>query len=172
MNLKKFQSLFVESAVDFYKYPIIIIPSLAMLLLMIAFSNISVKVNYSLTNTISITSWLIFFVLISLMIISYFLSGIIALSKSIIERKFKIGIFFKNANKYWIKNLLILLIILIIFNIINAVSYAVAFSIGRLINLSTQSATLVFFILMFVGIAIMLLLLAFSSFSLVLFNLS
>ncbi len=170
MRLKNFLSLFKESAIDFYKYPIIVIPSLALLLLMIAFSNLSVKVNYSLSNTLSITSWLVFFVLVSLLVISYFLSGIIALSRSIIERKFKIKMFFNGANKYWIKNFLILLVILIIFNIINVISYAIAFSIGRLLNLSIQSATLVFFILMFVGIATILLLFTFSSFSLVLFN--
>lgn len=172
MDLKKFISLFKDSLSDLIRNPVIALPSILLFIFFILFQKVSVNVNYSLENigSIAITSWLVFFVLFSLMAISYVFSGMISLSKSIISKNkpLKFSNFLNGANGFFLKNFIISIIILILYNLIQFTSFYLAFFIGKFLSLEALQASIIFFLLFFLGTIFILILLTYSPFLLVL----
>ncbi len=173
MNFKDFLILLKESAISFCKNPIVAVPSVVLLVFLTLFSKVSVNINYSLVSSVAITSWLILFVLISLIGISYSFTGLISLSKSAIRKeKISPSNFLKSANKFFLKNLVIIIFVLAIYNVIRFASHYLALFIGKSLNLQTNLAVIIFFIFFTIGLLGILIFFTFSSFTLVIKNLS
>jgi|GEM_PF-4645292 len=153
---------------DLLKHPYIVIPTLFLLFLTIAFSRLSVIVNYKLSNNLEIISWLVFYSLASLLVISYIFSGLIFLCRKIIKKeKFSFRDFFSSSNKLWLKNFAIVIITWLAYNIMRVLVHYSSFSIGRILNLSVEQASFVFYLLYFLGLALIIIYLALASFALI-----
>lgn len=154
---------------DFYNNSIVVIPALLLLISLFIFSELSARVNYNLNSNLSLTIWLIFFSLSSLLIISFFLSGLIGASLDIVKRK-KLNFhkMFSYSKKFWFKNFIIMLIIVVSYNIVSYIAREGASFIGRSFELAVEQAAVIFFFIYFLGLAGGIILLTFSSFYLVL----
>ncbi len=164
-------NLFKKGFYDIYNNPLVIIPGILIFILLTLFSLISVKINYNLSNSITLAIWLVIFSLISLFIISYFSSGLIGISGEIARNK-KPGFLelLKNSNKFWLKNFIIIVLIIISYNIIWLISQNGASLIGKSLSLEVNLAKLVFFFIYFLGLLGVIIFLTFSPFYLIIKN--
>ncbi len=165
-----FIKIFKKSFYDYCKNPIIIAPGFSLLIFFIVFSKLSVKINYGLQNTPALTLWLIFFSIISLLVISLILSGLIGMTSDIMKKKDGIKSFLYNCRKFWFGNFIIILIIILAFNIIRYVAHNLAFFLGRSLNLEVDIAAALFFLLYFGGILSSLIFLTFANISLIVYK--
>jgi len=168
-----FVRLFSDSLAYFSQNTILAFPPLILLAVIFLFSKLSTAVNSQLVNTNSfvIILWFIISALIYLALTSFFLSGLIGMSKEAIRKKAKIKDFFFYSKKFWLKNLLVIIIILAVYALINLISiYGVRF-IGQSLGLEINIATLIFFLVYFIGLSGILIFLTFSSFYLIINNL-
>lgn len=156
----KILNVFVWAGRGLYKNPVIIIPSVVLFLLLAGMSKISVAVNYKLQNTFSITAWLVFFVLASLAIMSFFFSGIIGMCKDAVHGKKEYGRFFNYASKFWFRNLQIMIVIALLGILIY---YASFFLGGLTVDLLGKYSVIIFSGLMFIGLAGGIIFLTFAS---------
>ena len=163
---------FRESFKDFIRNPILAIPTAILLIFFTLFSKLSVSVNYKFTQTPAITAWLVFFVVISLCVMSFLFSSLIGMSKESIGKKASSRSFLFYGKKFWMKNFVIIVLILAVYNAIRFAAHYSAFYIGKAISLDVNAAKILFFIIFFVGLAGILIFLAFSSFFLIVYNLS
>lgn len=154
---------------DFYNNSIVVIPALLLLIFLFIFSELSARVNYNLNSNFLLTIWLVFFGLVSLLIISFFLSGLIGTSLDIVKRK-KLNFYkiFSYSKKFWFKNFIIMLVILASYNIVSYIAREGASFIGRSLELAVEQAAVIFFFIYFLGLAGGIVFLTFSSFYLVL----
>ena len=124
-------------------------------------------------NSIIPILFLIIFVLINLLVLSYIFSGLINLCLIISNNNQKAGLsdIFKAANKYWLKNFVIIIIIYLCYNIIRIIAtYGVSYF-GKSLSLSVESAKFIFFFVYFAGLIGLLIFFTFSNFFLILENL-
>ena len=143
-------------------------PSLLLFAFFVIFSEISVEVNRKLNSDASLTAWLIFFSLISLLALGAFLSGLIGMCfEAVNKRKTKIGDFLRYSKKFWLSNFIIIIVILVFYNIIWFIAHNAAMLIGKSLNLPLGIAKGVFFVLYFAGLAGAIIFLTFSSFYLI-----
>jgi len=168
----KITNLFTTALKDFRKNPVIIFPTVALLIFFILFSKLSIKINYSLKSGIALESWLAIFVVISLAVTSYFLSGLIGMSKESIKKRTAVKDFFSYSKKFWLRNLAVMIVILIVYTAISLISQFGALGIGRALELPLSTATVIFYLLYFAGLVGILIFLTFASFYLVVYNLS
>lgn len=156
---------------DLIKNPWLAIPPAFLLVFTIAFSRFSVFFNYRLTSNFESTAWLIFYSILSLMVLSYLFTGLISLSKKAVKKEsFSFKDFFASANRFWMKNFLIVLIVLVVYNILRLVSHYAAFYIGKAFQLPLSQASFVFYLIYFAGLALVIIYLALASFVLVIFE--
>lgn len=167
-----FFSILKDSIKSFYKNPILMLPSLILLVFFVFFSQLSSNINYALQDLVSLTVWTILFSLISLIVISFFLSGLIGMSFKILEKKIKISDLFKYGWKFWLKNFIIILIIILTYNIIRYLAHDLSFFIGTFLNLDVKIAIFIFFFFYFAGLIGIIIFLTFSSFYLIINNCS
>lgn len=172
MNLNEFSGLFKKSFYAYLKNPLIVIPSVILLLFFILFSDLSVNVNYSLQDSISLTGWAVFFSIVSLIVISFFLSGLIGMSFDLLKKKKDKLLFLKYSGKYWFRNFLIILTIVASFNIARYLAHNIAFFIGRAFNFDVNIALAVFFLLYLAGLIGGVIFLSYANFYLVFYDLS
>jgi len=114
---------------------------------------------------------LIFFSFISLALLAFFFSGLIGISKDIQQKNLKLKKFLIYSKKFWLRNFLIILIITTLTFLSGRVSHYLAFYIGKAINLSTNPATILFFLIYISILLGIIILFTYSSFFLVLYNL-
>lgn len=172
MSLKFLIDLFKKSFEIYLKNPYIIIPSIFLWLFIIAFSALSVKLNYILQNTFLLSTWLVVFSILILLIISFFFSGLIGMCFLSVERKSNFRDFLKYSRKFWLKNFIVIIIILMGINIVRFISHNIAIIIGKSLELDVRIATGLFFILYLGGIIGFLIFFSFSSVYLVSYNFS
>lgn len=164
-------SIFKKAFVDFYKNLVIVMPSLFLFVFFVIFSEISIEVNRKLNSNASLTAWLVFFSFISLYAMGFFLSGLIGMCfEAASKRKAKIVDFWKYSKKFWFSNFVIIFIIIIFYNLIRYIAHNAAFLIGMSLNLSTEIASGIFFLLYFAGLAGVIIFLTFSNFYLIIKN--
>ena len=153
---------------DFYKNLGVIVPSGALLLVLGLFSILSEQINYLLQSNLAFTVWLVLFSIVSLGIVSYFLSGLIGISKDIVRRKYELKNFFGYANKFWFRTFLINVIILIVMGFV----LVIALGIGKVtVPVFGSSAVIIDFLIKFLGLIGVIIFLAFANFYLVIDNL-
>ena len=170
MSLKFLIGLFKKSSEVYLKNPYIIAPSIFLWFFIIAFSTLSVKLNYILKNTFLLSAWLVVFSILILLIISFFFSGLISMCFLSIKGKSNWADFFKYSKKFWFKNFIVIIIILISINIARFISHNTAIIIGKSLALDVRIATGLFFILYFGSIIGFVIFFSFSSVYLVAYN--
>src|SRR5260221_167613 len=106
-------SIFKNSAKNFVKNPILALPTFLSILFITLFSLLSVRIVglFSGKSQIIPILWPIIFVLLSLIVLAYLFAGLISLCFALIKGKAKMKDFFSGANKYWMKNFVVILII-------------------------------------------------------------
>lgn len=171
MKDKGILSILKNSLYLYFKNLHLALPLIALLIVLYLFAYLSVKVNYSLQSNLTISLWLVFFSIISLLIISFFLSGLVGMSKSVLENKKRASMFFASASKYFLKNFLIILLFLAAYNGIRLVAYYLAFFIGNLFYLSVDYAVAINYVVYVLG-ALIAIFLSFTTFYLIIENAS
>ncbi len=153
------------------KNPLIILFPLILLAILKLFSFISVSINYKLQNSIALTLWLIFFSFISLALLAFFFSGLIGISKDIQQKNLQLKKFLVYSKKFWFRNFLIILLITTLSFLSGRTSHYLAFYIGKALNLSTNLAVILFFLIHISILLGIIIFFTYSSFFLVLYNL-
>ncbi len=168
----KLKNLFNDSFLDYCKNPIVVFPTLILWIFFAVFSKISVMMNYKLQDSYLLTSWLVLFSIISLLVTSFFLSGLIGICGELIKKKFKKKSFFYNSRKFWLRNFLVIIIFVILYNVVRYIAHNAAFFIGKSLSLEVNAAVGMFFLFYFTGILGILIFFSFTSFYLINYNLS
>jgi hypothetical protein len=161
MKFKKVLNSFSEGIKLLVKNPSLILSGLGLWLIL---QGISVSGSYLAPNfqtTASNVAWVIIVWLVSFVAGAYALAGMIGIAK---KEKDK---FFSSANKFWLRNFLILVFILLVSFIIGRVAHYGAFYIGRAANLATTRAVVIFVLIYLIGLIGVLVFLTFSNFFLV-----
>jgi len=170
MNKDNLFEILKKSLYDLYRNPAVILPSLILFVLLTLLSVLSADVNKWLNSNILLTIWLVFFSLLSLLIIAFFFSGLIGMSVEVIRKKSSVFDFFKYSKKFWLKNFIIIVIIILVYNVIRYLAHNFALLIGNALNLSVNLAQGVFFLLYFAGLIGIIIFFTFSSFYLIIEN--
>ena len=100
----------------------LIIPSFLLFVLLSLWSNLSERINYSFQSSFTFSLWLIFFGFVYLGFTSFFLSGLIGLSKDSIENKFRLLKMLQYGKRFWFRMFLINLIVLAVMAFIFGIS--------------------------------------------------
>jgi len=156
----------LEAGELFIKNPLLILPSIFILLISLIFTLIASKINPTLTQTYQLISFTTVYLLILLAFFSFFFVMLISLSMQILKDKISLREALKDSKRLWLKNLLFIVVIIIAFNIIRFIAQILAQSIGTLFSLELKPAQGVFFILYFIGL-VLLLFLSLANFELV-----
>lgn len=167
MTFKPLIKIFRESFYNLFKNPIIILPSLMLYIIFIIISDLSVKINYKLQTSLSLGIWVISFSIISLLISSFFLSGLIGMSFQAIKRRTKFRDLFYYSSKFFFPNLILVFLIIVVYNIIRYVAHNLALLILKPFNVPLHIAQGVFFLLYFAGLVGIIIFLTFSNFYLI-----
>jgi hypothetical protein len=169
MNAKEFIEIFREGIKDLFRGWKIIIPSLFLWGVIYLISRFGGNLAYRLQTTVSNIAWTGIAWVVSLVVMSYFFSGMIGMAFGIVRGKK--NSFFKNSNKFWFRNLVILIIIGVMFNILINGSL---FIFSKAMIWLSQSFTISVFgfkfisiIISFIWLASVLIFLTFSSFFLI-----
>lgn len=171
MRVEKFIGLFREGSEKLIRNPLIVIPGLILWAVLLGISRISVKVNYNLSNSISLTAWVILIALVTYLFMAFTFAGIIGMVYKASKGRVKISDFTSNAKKFGLKNYLIILIIIVLSILIGRIAFYGATFIGRAFNLGLGAAEAVFILIYFAGLIGVLIFFTFSSFFLVIDNL-
>ncbi len=167
-----------NALMDYLKNFFIVIPSIAFFAVVALLSYVSNRINISYIqqsqSNFLLYGWLIIFTLVILLISSYFLSGLIGLAVLAIRNKLLIKSsakeFFNYANRFVFRNFVILFIIQLGWMIISIVSIYGARAIGLSLDLSVDSAKIILFLIMFAGLAGILIFLSLAGFYAVIDN--
>ncbi len=164
---------FILSFKDFYKNPLIILVSLLLLIINKLYANyIYPKIPDVFSNIQILNKVLTIHDVISLLIMSFFFSVIIAMSKSAIKGKSKLSDF-SSGLKYLIQNFSILfLIYIILFRGINYISIYSALFMGGHLTFTLKIAQILFYLIYVFFLLAILIFFTYSSFYLVANNLS
>ncbi|MBS3098841.1 hypothetical protein J4462_01365 [Candidatus Pacearchaeota archaeon] len=169
MKAKEFFSLFRESFKDLIRRPALIIPGLFLWVLISILSKISVSVNYKLTNSVHIISWLIVFSIVSLSLMSFIFSGLIGFSGHVIKKKsFTAKEFFGFGERFWLQNFFVMLMILVVTILIGRIAHFLAAGIGGKFDLAYGTAVFIFVLIYFIGLIAGLIWFTFGNFMVVL----
>ncbi len=161
--------VFKESAKSLINNPLFFVPPVVSIVFLTLLSMFSIKINYIIGNSNSflITGWYIAFSLVSLLGLSYLFSGLIAMCFSSVKGKVRARDFFSGANKYWLKNFIILLIIVVCYDVLNIIAIYGTYYLGKSIGLSLLLARFLFFFIFFAGLIGGIIFLTFSNFFLI-----
>jgi len=164
--------LLADSLRDFKKNPIVAFPTISLLIFFILFSKLSIQINYALRSETTLTLWLIVFSVVMLAATSYFLSGLIGMSKDAIRKKASVRDFLSYSKKFWFRNFVIILITILVYAVVNIIAIYGTLGIGKALELPISTATFVFYLIHFAGLIGIMMFLTFASFSLILHDLS
>ncbi len=168
MVKNKLLNIFRESSKKYLGNIWIVLPSVFLWIFLVAFSKLSVKVNYQIQSTFILSVWLVFYSLVYVLVVSFFLSGLVALCASLFRNQKRN--FLSSAYKFWMKNFVIIIFYILVYNCVRIVSHYSVFYIGKALNIPTNYASVLFFIVYFAGMLGILIFLTFSSFCLVIYN--
>lgn len=160
--------IFKESLKSVGDNPIMILPAVISFIFVSVISKASIKLSANISNnSILMFSWFIVFSVITLIGLSYLFSGLIHMCFVSIKTKVKTKDFFSGANKFWLKNFVIIFILTLLYAIVNLASVYISFFIGSSLSLSLSYAKFVFFVIYFGFLIGAMLFLSFASFSLI-----
>mgnify|MGYP001561295533 CR=1 FL=1 len=163
-------STFSKSIKDYLKNPILIAPPIMLIILASLLSCLSVFVNYKISNALAVTSWFVFFSAVYLLLVSFFFSGIIGMTKEIFDKKkTSLKSFWFYSKKFFLKNFVVVLVFLIAYNLVSFTAYYGALYLGKALALSSTYAQILFTAIYFLGL-LLVIFLTFSNFYLILFN--
>lgn len=168
METKKFISILRTSFKDFYKNPVIFLPSWIIVLFIFLFQLTTLSIKNYLGTTIANILWSTLFIVLFISVLSYISAGLIGMSKQIITKKQ--NSFIESGNKFFIKNTLIFCILFASHIIINSLSLLIAYFVGKQFSLPVESARIIFLLIYFIGLVGWMIFLTFSSFYLVIEN--
>jgi len=169
MKPGKFFGMFEKGFGDLWKNPLVIIPGVMLGVFFSVLSELGWNYAYGLSTTTGNVVYTILVALVSLFAMGYIFSGLIGMSKKIVEGKKAVWKdFSSNAGKFWFRNFVVLLVIAVVSIVIERVAFYGAFFIGRIFDLGVGAAQFVFILIYFIGLIGVLIFLTFSSFYLVL----
>ncbi len=157
--------IFKESFQDLYRNPIMVLPTIILLVATIVLSSLSASVNKNLHTTFLLTLWVVLFSLIVLAVMSFLFAGLISMGLNAARKKPIIN-FLAPGKNFWFRNFQILLIIVVTYNIINFAAYYISFFVGKTFNLPLSAAQVLFYFLYFAGLVGIIIFLTLSSFCL------
>ncbi|MEK6855146.1 MAG: hypothetical protein AABX73_02905 [Nanoarchaeota archaeon] len=173
MEREKFFKLFFDSGKDFYKKYWVIGPSILLWLVLGGLSKLSVFVNYKLNNSSFIAIWFVLLSLFTLGAMAFLFSGLIGISRYAAENKRSLlREFFLDAKKFFFRNFCIIIIIAFVSALIGRITHYTTLFAGRFLELSILSAQIIFVLIYFLLLVGILIFFSFSSFYLVIYNLS
>lgn len=164
--------IFKESFHNLFRNPLLIFPSLFLYIIFIIISDISVKINYRLQTTPLLIAWVIFFSVVSLVITSFFLSGLIGMSFQATKRKVKLRDMWFYSTRFFFPNFILIFIIIALYNLIRYLAHNIALLVLKPFNVPLNIAQGVFFILYFTGLVGIIIFLTFSNFYLIIKDLN
>ncbi len=164
--------IFKESFYSLFKNPLLIFPSLFLYIIFIIISDISVKINYRLQTTPMLIAWVVSFSVISLVITSFFLSGLIGMSFQATKRKIKLRDMWFYSTRFFFPNFILIFLIIALYNLIRYIAHNVALLVLKPFNVPLNIAQGAFFILYFAGLVGILIFLTFSNFYLIIKDLN
>lgn len=168
MNIKAIKKITFETFKDFFKNLYVIIPSAILIVILSLLSSMSKKIAPYLISNWSNIIWIIFYSTMSLLIISFFISGLIGLTTAISKKeKNKIRFFYFSAKLNFLKNFFN--IILIIFSLL-LVSIVSIFISKQFLNYGQNFPQILLMSLLFIGFAATTIFLTFSTFFTVIKN--
>ena len=169
-NLKSFTNLFRDSFKDLVQNPILVIPTVSLMVFMIAFSEISIKLSSFLAGR-TLIIWEICFLVIYFLAMSFFFSALILMGKDALKGKTNLRTSFSYSKKFWLKNFLIMLLILALSQLFKfGTIFGITF-VGLKLGLAPSYAQILYFLAYFASLAGILIFLTFSSFYLIIYNL-
>ncbi|MFH1290173.1 MAG: hypothetical protein ABIH92_02075, partial [Nanoarchaeota archaeon] len=171
MKSKDFFKLFSEGARKISGNPLMIVGSLLLGVILFVISELGEKLAINFQTTLSNILWTAFFSLVFLVLVSYFIAGLIGMALKSVKGEVKWKDFSSNANRFWFKNFQVMLLIVIVSILIGRIAHYVAMFIGRMAGLSLEAALLLFVLIYFAGLIGVLIFFTFSSFLLVKENL-
>ncbi len=172
MKPRNFFRMFEGGLRNLYRNPLLIVPSVLLGILLFIISKFGWKFAPSLQTTFSNVLWTAFVAIVSLVLISYFFAGLVGMAKQSIGGKAKFKDFTSKANKFWLKNFLIVLLIILISIIVGRIAHYGALFIGQALDFNVNTAVPVFVLIYFVGLIGILIFLTFSNVFLVVRDLS
>lgn len=162
-----------KSLKDLLKSPLIIILSLLILGIQFLYSKAVTSIPLFNSLQATWTNALLVQTLTSIPLLlpmSFIYCCMIGLAKRKVEKgKNEV---LKVAYKKWLKNFLIILILLIVYNVVQWIAFTLAYTFGKLVGLSVETAQVVFFLFLFIGLIGIVIFLTFSSFYIVIYQTS
>ncbi|MEI6849524.1 MAG: hypothetical protein WCK29_00650 [archaeon] len=154
---------------DLFKNPILIVPSVLILVFSLILSFISGKVSLMLSNETAtiITLWISLFTIVFILVSSYFYSGLIHISLLSMKRKVSLREMFQGANKFFIRNSVLVIIMLLLVYVTNLIIGELVNYLGKYFGFSTSLATIIFIILYYLFLVGIVSFLTFDSFFLI-----
>lgn len=151
MSTKKFIFLLKSSFIQWYKNPIVILPSLFLLILLFLLSNLTSKITLFFTKDIEHIIWLIFSSLFYLAIISLFFAFLLSLCFDISKKnKTNFKKLFKKSIHVWHRNFINTLIIIIF----GMIAFLFSVLIGKsLVYINVSLSIIAFLFVMFIFLA-------------------
>ncbi len=174
MDKKNLPQIFKESLSDFIRHPSLLFPPILLFIIISLLSILSVSINHKLSSSLSITLWFIIFTILYLIIISYISATMIGMSRDAASRSISIKKVFPYGNKFWLKNLVIILIFILIYFLILGSLYVFTFlmsSLRNYIQITENVFKLLSFLIYFIWLVAVLIFFTFSNFFLVIYNL-
>ncbi|MBI5804310.1 hypothetical protein HY450_03635 [Candidatus Pacearchaeota archaeon] len=170
MNPGKFVEVLREGFEDFYNSPVIMVPAIFLWLGVSLLSAISERVNFGLGGSWKIIVWFVFSSAIFLVLLAYAFSGIIGMCRVSLKRKTNLGDFVANADKFFLRNFLVILIIVAVGAAVGQVAYYLAFFIGKSLNFGVNAARALYLLIYFAELVGAVIFFTFSNFCLVIYE--
>lgn len=150
MEIKKIVNLFVDSFILLIKNPIIALPSVFMLLVQILFFPLFFKLNSSIIEQSVLIHWLYLTpqIIISLLVISFFTSLMIFLSKEVIKSKKSYSL---KGYKFTFKTFSILIVYIILYLVLILLFYVIS-KIGNYFQIQLEVFSIVLFLVYMVAL--------------------
>src|SRR3989344_3668014 len=169
MRVKKILDSFNEGIKIIAKNPSLVLSGLVLWLVLLGVSSIGKYLAPNFQTTGANVAWTIAVAFVSFIGGSYFLAGMIGVSRKPKEKTDRR--FFANANRFWLRSFFVILFILISSLLIGRIAHYGALYIGRAAGLETANAVIVFVLIYLLGLLSLLIFLTFSNFMLVIKNL-
>ncbi len=168
MKLRVSLNTLLRAFYDCVHYPMILVPSVVLWILLLLLSEISVSVSRLIESPVSIYAWFLVVSLGTLFIISFIAAGLIGLSWSIVRhRKASISQFLTYSLKFGLKNFVVFVTLSIMGVGVWAIAHYGALFLGKSLDLGLSSAQALYILIYFIGIAGFLIFFSFASFYLV-----
>ena len=163
-----YKKILSNSLKAFISKPFVVIPSILLFLFFFFLSILAQKIQTRLNTNTELIIFTVISTLLIFLVMSFFFSLLIIISKQALKGKFEINYAIKNSFKQTFKLFAIILITLLIYNIIQQIVYYLSTFIGHSLSLELNSAKFIYFILYFIGLSGILIFISLSTFILIL----